>query len=84
MKDDYCPCGHNWIAVNNTVLHDDCYYCPDCDLIYEMTPVVTTKSKFKELYHSNRFEEIKLYAARKEAKRKVTNDDLVKLGYLTT
>ena len=82
MEDNYCYCGQPWTKVFNTTLYSDCYYCHSCDKIYELTATEVTKKRFKNHFTSDRFSQIKRYAKIVEAKKKVTNDDLVKLGYL--
>lgn len=79
MKDTYCPDGHKVIAVSNTMLFSDCFYCKTCDKVYAYELKEVPKSYFEEHFHSDRFEQIKKYALFLEAKETVTFDDLVKL-----
>ena len=82
MTDEYCVCGHVWVKVFNTMLYSDCYYCPNCDKVFAVTVREVTREEFEETYVSDRFEQIKKHALFKQAKRKITPDDLKKLGYL--
>jgi len=84
MNDDYCNCGERWTKVFNTTLYSDCYYCHACDKIYELQAVEVPKAKLEVMYSSDRFSDIRNLAKIIEAKKKVTPDDLVKLGYLNT
>lgn len=82
MKDKYCPQGHRWIFVSNTMLYSDFYYCPECDKIYEPTVRELTKKEVNEQFSSDRYAKMKDYANILKAKDLVTPDDLRKLGYL--
>lgn len=82
MKDKYCVCGNEWTQVFNTTLYDDCYYCQHCDKVYKTTVIEVPRVEFQEQYSSDRFGQIKKYALIKEAMKKVSHDDLMKLGYL--
>lgn len=77
----YSPQGNKLIAVKNTVLFSDCYYCPSEDKIYEETLTEVRRERFSN-FSSDRFEEIKQLALIKEARNKVSKTDLKKLGYL--
>ena len=82
MNNEVCPKGHNVTRVFNTVLYADCYFCHECDKVYELTATEVTKEYFKKMFNSDRFNEIKQYAKIVDAKKRVTMDDLIKLGYL--
>lgn len=77
-----CPKDHFLVEVFNTTMFSDCYYCKNCDKIYQDELKEIPKSFFAQNYNSDRFGEIKKFAEIKQAKRKVTQDDLIKLGYL--
>lgn len=82
INDKYCPCGNSWIRVPSSTLFGDCYYCEKCDKIFQPTVKELTRDWFKENYVSDRFEQIKRLAKIVDARSKVTNNDLIKLGYL--
>ena len=75
MEDRYCPCGNSWIRVPKSTLFGDCYYCPDCDKIYQ--PLIVDVSKN---FSSERFKQIKNLALIFDARQKVSKEDLIKLG----
>lgn len=82
IDDRYCPKGHLWIFVPSSLVFQDCYYCQGCDKIYRVTYKEVTREWFQKNYNSDRFQAIKNRALISEALKKVTNEDLVKLGYL--
>lgn len=82
INDDYCPKGHKWTFVGATTLFSDCYYCKECDKIYQPTVKEVTKEWFKKNFHTDRYNDIKYYASVLDAREKVKNEDLIKLGYL--
>jgi len=82
LDDTYCPKKHKWTFVSSSLLYSDCYYCPVCDKIWEPTVKEVPKKWFEENFSTDRFGDIKRLAERIEAMKKVTKDDLVKLGYL--
>ena len=82
MNDEFCICGQGLIEVFNTTLFQDCYYCPYCDEVYILKITKVPKSYFKKVFTSDRFNDIKRFALIKQAKKRITYDDLVKLGYL--
>lgn len=81
MSKLYSPDGNELIEVFNTTLFADCYYCPKEDVIFIEKLVEVSKQYFKDNFYTNRFEDIKRFALLKEAKQKVTKEDLIKLGY---
>jgi len=83
MNDETCVCGNNWTEVFNTLMYSDCYFCTHCNKVYAPSVREVTQEEFKEKFNSDRFQEIKTFAKIKEAKRKITKEDLIKLGYLT-
>ena len=80
IDDKYCPCGNSWIRVPNSTLFSDCYYCPHCDKIFQPTVKEVTKKWFSENFSSDRFQQIKNLALIVDARKKVSKEDLVKLG----
>ncbi len=82
IDDTFCPHGHKWIRVKSSLLFGDYYYCEQCDKIYTPTVEVKTKGWFKREYLSERREELIKLAHTEEARKRVTNADLKKLGYL--
>lgn len=81
MDDKHCPCGNSWIRVPPSTLFSDCYYCPHCDKIYQPTVREVTRKHFIKNYQTDRFNQIKRLALIVEAKKNVTKEDLIKLGY---
>lgn len=81
-KDEYCPEGHCATSVEHTTLFSGCVFCKTCDKVYQYELREVPKKWFGENYNSDRFNQIKDYAAFLEAKKKVNNDDLIRLGYL--
>jgi len=81
MVKDFCPKGHKWIFVSASLLSDDYFYCAECDKIYGITVKEIPKKWFDKNYNTDRFGRMKELALIKEARTKVTKDDLVKLGY---
>ena len=77
-----CPKGHELILHEQSLLFDDCYYCKLCDKIYAQRLSEITKEWFNRNFNSPRFEEIKRSCLIEEAISKVTEKDLIKLGYL--
>ncbi len=82
IDDKFCPDGHKWIRVGSTLLYSDCYYCKQCDKIYEPSVKEVPKAYFKKTFSTDRFNGIKKLALMLEARDKVDVEDLVKLGYL--
>ena len=78
----YSPKGNYLIEVFNTTLFEDCYYCPVEDKIFVLKLKELKKEYFNKFFSSPRFNQIKTLALIKEAKNKVTKEDLIKLGYL--
>lgn len=83
IDDTHCLCGHKWVRVNSSLKFSDYYYCERCDKIYRPTVIEDTKEWFKENYNFDKRTELINYAKLIKAKKKVTDKDLIKLGYLT-
>lgn len=82
IDDKYCPQGHLWTRVPSSLIFGDCYYCEKCDEIYKPSVNIVSRDFFKENYVSDRFEQLKSFAKTIEARKKVSDADLKKLGYL--
>lgn len=83
MKDIYCPnCECEMTFVNQSLLYSEFYYCEKCDKIFELTVREITDKELVNLYNSNRGKAMKKLAKIIKAKTKVTERDLVALGYL--
>ena len=82
MKSEICVCGNNWTEVFNTLLYSDCYFCTHCNKLYAPSVREVTKEEIDERFNSDRFNAIKTFAQIKEAKKKITKEDLIKLGYI--
>jgi hypothetical protein len=82
MNDKYCPCGNNWTKLPDNLTFQECYYCGSCDKVFIPTVKELTKEWFKEHYNSDRFSEIKELAKIIEARKKITKEQLIKLGLL--
>lgn len=82
IDDRFCPEGHKWTRLKRSLTFGDCYFCFECDKIYEPTVREVTKEWITENYYTDRFNDIKNLALFKEAYKKVTAEDLKKLNYL--
>lgn len=83
MKDIYCPnCECEMTFVNQSLLYSEFYYCEKCDKIFELTVREITDKELVNLYNSKRGGEMKKLARIVKARTKVTERDLVSLGYL--
>ena len=82
INDTYCPCGEKWTRVKASLKFGDYYYCEKCDKIFTPTVEEKTKEWFEENFVSDRRTELINLARIVEARAKVTNADLKKLGYL--
>lgn len=82
IDDKYCPEGHKWTFCPSSLMFRDCYYCKNCDKVYGIRFLEITKKWFSEHYNSDRRSDIIHYAEMIDAREKVTNEDLIKLGYL--
>lgn len=82
INDKYCPEGHSWLFLPSSLLFGDCYYCKSCDKIYRPSIEEVSKEWFKEHFVSDRFNQIKELSEVLEARKKVSTEDLIKLGYL--
>lgn len=82
IDDTYCPCGKKWIRVKSSLKFSDYYYCEKCDKIFTPTVEEKTQEWFDKNYISDRRTELIDLARMVEARSKVTNEDLKKLGYL--
>ena len=82
IDDTYCTCGEKWIRVKSSFKFGDYYYCEKCDKIFTPTVEEKTKEWFEENFISDMRTELINLARIVEARAKVTNADLNKLGYL--
>jgi hypothetical protein len=82
IDDRYCPSGHKWTRLKANLVFSDCYFCFNCDKVYQPTVQEVTKEWFKENYNTDRFNDIKQMARVKEAFKKVTHEDLIKMKLL--
>ena len=82
MKEEFCPEGHGVTNVGNTTLFNSCVFCKTCDKVYQYELREVPKKWFDENYNSDSFDQIKGYAEFLEARKKVNQQDLIKLGYL--
>ncbi|MCX6217646.1 hypothetical protein [Spirosoma sp.] len=78
----HCPQGHQHIFLPESLLFEDCYYCPTCDEIYHVKLVKTGREFFAQHFSTDRFQELKDRALMQQARQKVSRDDLIKLGIL--
>lgn len=78
----YCPKGHSVIFVEDTTLFEDYYYCEECDEIFVLALEKRDKEWFKTLFLNRKREEMIRLAKIVDAKRKVTEEMLIKLNLL--
>jgi len=83
LDDTYCPCGEKWTFVPASLSFGDYYFCKKCDKIFRPTIEELTKDWFFETFKSyNKYDDLKKLASIVEARKKVTLDDLKRLGYI--
>lgn len=82
INNEFCPRGHKWIFIGSSLLYSGYYYCPKCDKIYKPTVREVTKEEIENNFNNRRYNEMKDLAKYIEARKKVTKNDLKKLGYL--
>ncbi len=81
IDDRHCPEGHSWVFVNNTIVFDDYYYCEECDKIFRPS-IVGLPDEYFNGRRADLKDDLKNMARFKQAQKKVTVNDLKKLGYL--
>jgi hypothetical protein len=83
MKDIYCPsCECEMTFVNQSLLYSEFYFCEKCDKIYELTVREVKDKELVNLYNSERGKAMKRLAKIVKGRLKVTEKDLITLGYL--
>ena len=82
LNDEDCHCGMRWIFVKSSTLYPDYYYCKHCDSFFVPRTRRVSEEEINAEYCSDRAQEMKEYALLVEAKKKITYNDLVRLGYL--
>lgn len=75
----YCPVGHEWVTVTQSLLSGPYAYCPECDKLYHFRPLEIKK---REIKISGRFEDMKRLAKVRKARSIVTESQLEKLGLI--
>ena len=83
MKDIYCPrCECELTFVNQSLLYSEFYFCEKCDKIFELTVREVKDKELVNLYNSERGKAMKRLAKIVKGRLKVTEKDLITLGYL--